>query len=454
MLISTLAAARKQKRAERAGNLMRRIVLKLIAPLALVSAPTLANARVIGTNTPAPQLTAERINALPPAERRAWQAYVARSERQMRADRAVIAAERRGLAQTPAPPTPPTPASRNHMDLTRDAAWYATPEARAIADTIVSFQTPAGGWSKNQDRAGPPRLRGQSFSNNAETMARNPDNFDTPQDNYWTYVGTLDNDATATELRFLARVAAQLPGREGNGYRASFLRGVRYLLDAQYPNGGWPQIWPLEGGYHDGVTFNDNALINAVSVLDDVAQGRADMSFAPANLRTQAAAARRRAIDVILATQVVIDGRKTGWPQQVDGLTLAPMSARNYEPVSLASSETAAVLDFLMRQPNPTLQMRTAIHSAADWLRNSAIYGRAWGLDPRNRVTTDAPGAGPIWSRFYSITTGQPIFGDVDKSLHDDVNNISLGRRTGYAWYHTAPIRTLERYAAWVAANP
>jgi PelA/Pel-15E family pectate lyase len=40
---------------------------------------------------------------------------------------------------------------------------------------------------------------------------------------------------------------------------------VRYLLAAQFPNGGWPQVWPLEGGYHDAVTFNDNAVSEAAA---------------------------------------------------------------------------------------------------------------------------------------------------------------------------------------------
>lgn len=55
---------------------------------------------------------------------------------------------------------------------------------------------------------------------------------------------------------------------------------MRYLLNAQYPNGGWPQIWPLEGGFHDSITFNDNAVANAAMLLRDVSQGReASTSF-------------------------------------------------------------------------------------------------------------------------------------------------------------------------------
>jgi hypothetical protein len=50
------------------------------------------------------------------------------------------------------------------MPLNRTPAWYATPEARHVADVIVSFQTPAGGWSKNQDRTGALRLPGQPYA--------------------------------------------------------------------------------------------------------------------------------------------------------------------------------------------------------------------------------------------------------------------------------------------------
>ena len=34
-------------------------------------------------------------------------------------------------------------------------------------------------------------------------------------------------------------------------WRAAFQRGLEYIFAAQYPNGGFPQIYPLAGGYHD-----------------------------------------------------------------------------------------------------------------------------------------------------------------------------------------------------------
>ena len=97
-------------------------------------------------------------------------------------------------------------------------------------------------------------------------------------DIHWNYIGTFDNDATITQLRFLAKVIAADPQR-GGAFRSSFLRGLDYIFAAQYPNGGWPQVWPLEGGYHDAITINDDAMLNILTLLSDVCGGTNEFSF-------------------------------------------------------------------------------------------------------------------------------------------------------------------------------
>lgn len=400
---------------------------------------------VIGVNTSAPEVSASRLAELPAAQRAAWAEYIVRSYKQHQFDRATLAAE---LQPGEVPPPAPK-AGSGKMPLNKDKAWYGSAEARAIADTIISFQTPSGGWSKNQDRTKSPRLRGQRYSNDAETMQLGTGSFDAPHDRFWTYVGTLDNGATSTEMRFLGRVQAQLPGKDGDAYRASIIKAIKYLLMAQYPNGGWPQIFPLEGGYHDGITFNDNVVAEAAMILEDIAEDHADFAFVPKELRQAAGAASIRALRPILDAQVVVDGKKTIWPQQVDALTLKPISARNYEMRSLASAESAEVLQFLMRQPKPTPEIKAAIEAGITWLKTHAIYDKAFTKvsDEEGRKLIDKPGAGPIWSRNYDIQTGKPIFGDWDKSIQDDVNNISKGRRNGYSWYNNAPQKAIDAYA-------
>lgn len=413
----------------------------------LVLLPGAAWAAVIGHNTPAPEMSAARLAELPAAQRPAWQAYLERSERQMAFDRATLARELKAGDTVPPPPV----AGKMNAPLDREPGWYATAEAASVADTILSFQTPSGGWSKNQDRSGPPRQPGQRYANNAETMTVGTGSFDEPRDRYWTFVGTLDNDATHTEIRFLARVNQQRPR---DAYQAAILKGIRYLLMAQYPNGGWPQNYPLEGGFHDGVTFNDEAVCEAARLLQDVAGAAPGFAFVPAALRRQAAAAAARAVDLVLAAQVEVDGRLTIWPQQVDALSLAPVSARNYEPRGLASAESTGVLLFLMQQPRPTPAMKAAIEAGIAWLQAQALRDHAFTMTPDGRKLLPQPGAGPLWPRIYDIATARPIFGDWGKTIHDDVNEISRGRRNGYSWWGTWPQKALDAYPRWKAANP
>jgi PelA/Pel-15E family pectate lyase len=65
------------------------------------------------------------------------------------------------------------------------------------------------------------------------------------------------------------------------------------------------------------------------------------------------------------------------------------------------------------------------------------------------RVLVEAPGSGPLWARYYDIATDRPIFGDRDKSIHANVNEISKERRNGYAWYRDTPAKALEQYSTW-----
>jgi PelA/Pel-15E family pectate lyase len=339
----------------------------------------------------------------------------------------------------------------------RDAAFYKSDEARHIAATILSFQTPAGGWSKNLDMGGPVRLRGQSYAGaNLAPVASGPDDFDAAADENWHYVGTLDNDATNTELHYLAAMAAAWPGHEGDAYRASFVRGVEYLLHAQFPNGGWPQVWPLEGGYHDAITFNDDAVTESAEVLGLVARGAKDgveeFDFVPVALRARAKVAAAKALECILATQVRVGGVLTVWAQQHDPLTLQPVSGRNFEPAALSAGESASVMEYLMGLQKPSPAVVKAVHAAAVWFEAHEIMGYVWSggrETPGGRKLTAVAGAGPIWARYYSLTTGKPIFGDRDKTIHDDVMELSLERRNGYGWYGTEPVEALKQYGTW-----
>ena len=411
------------------------------------------SAAIIGTNPPALPLTAARIAALPVQQQAVWLAYLDRSTRQLAADQASLQAEKRGagVKQSLIPPAAP---SVRGLALDNPEDWYGQAGARRIADIIVSFQTPAGGWSKNLNLTRSARLPGESFApDNRSRWVSNRD-YDVPRDTNWNYVGTFDNDATTTQLRFLAKVIAAT-GTNHALYRAAFQRGLDYIFAAQYPNGGWPQVWPLQGGYHDGITYNDDAMLNVLGLLRDVVAGTNEFAFVPADLRARASASLKRGLDCVLATQMVVNGHRTVWCQQYDPLTRQPASARNYEMPSLVSSESAALVSFLMELPEPDSNIVAAVHAAAAWFEKTKIENKAYKpVRGQGRRLVDAPGNGPLWARYYEIGANRPIFGDRDQSIHDDVNEISLERRNGYGWYRDTPKRLLEYYVRWSQSHP
>ncbi len=420
--------------------------IKLLA--ALVACAGCLEAAVTGASTAPDAVTPERILALPRTEQSAWRDYLARSIEQGKKDHAVLDGELKATGLR-VMLVPPSGSSAKSLPLDKPADWYTTAEALRIADIVLSFQTPAGGWSKNLDLTAHARRPGESFAgNNLTPVASGPGDLDAAPDPQWHYVGTIDNDATTSEIRFLARIAERGEGVEK--YRDAIGRGVDYLLAAQYPNGGWPQIWPLEGGYHDAVTFNDGAITETLEVLQDVADGKDGLAFVNRKMRQRAAESVARGIDVILRSQI----SGAAWAQQCDALNLKPVAARNYEPIAVSGGESAAITLFLMKLPHPEPRIVKAVYTAVDWFRKTAVYGFAFEKGADGRKLRPAPGAGPIWARYYELGTNRPIFGDRDKSIHDDVNEISLERRNGYSWYNGAPKTALDRFAEWSAEHP
>ncbi|HST62786.1 MAG TPA: pectate lyase [Longimicrobium sp.] len=386
------------------------------------SAAPAASAASAAAPVPDTLLAMSRILALPAAERDAWRNYVETSRRRAAQDRAAIDAELRGAGKAT---WTPAPAGRGFevTDAMTDA-WFAGDSARHLADVLVSYQTPSGGWSKRIDFTRP-RQPGESFASERS----------------WMWIGTLDNGATTEQLRFLA---GALRAHGDPAHRASFLRGIEYLLDAQQPTGCWPQVYPLAGGYHDAATWNDDAGINALRVVRSAAAG--EYPWVPEEMRARAAAAVERGVGCILATQIRVDGRRTAWGAQHDPIGFAPVKARAYEHASLSGRESAEILDFLIRIENPSPAVVQAVHAAAAWFRAAAITGQRY--LPRGEVTMDST-AGPLWARFHEIGTNRPIFSDRDGVIRYALSEIGEERRGGYLWYTDEPASTLRRYERW-----
>src|SRR6266849_5727921 len=118
-----------------------------------------------------------------------------------------------------------------HDALKQKPEWYAGADAARIADNLILYQRESGGWPKNIDMA-----RSLAEPERAQ-LTREKQAVDS----------TIDNRATYTQLNFLARVYS---ATRTSRFKESFLKGVDYLLGAQYDNGGWPQYYPIRKGYY------------------------------------------------------------------------------------------------------------------------------------------------------------------------------------------------------------
>jgi PelA/Pel-15E family pectate lyase len=323
------------------------------------------------------------------------------------------------------------PLAWNREVLKQAPDWYASAEARRIADSVLQHQSAEGGWPKNTSLAAPPVAAVTSELGN-----------------------TFDNEATTLPLAFLARMV-RATGEPA--YRAAFDRGLDYVLAAQYANGGWPQYYPLRGGYHDHITFNDEAMVRVLVLLREVAAGKGAYGFVDAARRERAAKAVDAGVALILRTQLKQDGKLAVWCAQYDAATLAPAWARKFEPPSLSGSESVGIVRFLMGIERPSPEVVAAVEGAVAWFQASAVR------DIRMVTTTDAagqrdkryvrePGSEPLWARFYALDDNRPIFAGRDSVIRYDFNEIEQERRNGYSYYGTWPRDLLEKdYPAWKA---
>ena len=181
-------------------------------PIALFAVTTLLEAAAVDAPRPWPPdqfvpVTQERIAALPADQQAAWRAYWAASAAWARVGPAPAVPDFSPLQ--PLASAPIGARLTRGLRLKAAPAWYASEEARTIADRVVAWQTVAGGWTKGIDYTRPHPAAGPA------------------EVDLWSR-GTFDNDATIFELRFLALVtAATSDADQSAAWREAVLRGLR-----------------------------------------------------------------------------------------------------------------------------------------------------------------------------------------------------------------------------------
>ncbi len=215
---------------------------------------------------------------------------------------------------------------------------------------------------------------------------------------------TFDDDITQGALNFLISLDEEI---DEPWLTEAIELGFAFMMKSQFPNGAWPQWYPLRGGYHDYYTFNDRAMNDCIELML-----RGHRVYGRQAYLDSAA----RGGDFIIVSQ--LPPPQAGWAQQYTH-DLKPAWARRFEPPGVCSLVTVSnihtLIDlYLYTQDKKYLE---PIPEAIAWLETSKMdSGR--------------------WARLYEVGTNRPIYGDREdgNKIHYDYEKISEREKSSYGW--------------------
>jgi PelA/Pel-15E family pectate lyase len=260
---------------------------------------------------------------------------------------------------------PPGTATIGHVFLdayhaTGDETYYQA--AEQVAGALIWGQHPSGGWNYMVDFGGEASLRHWY-----ETIGKNGWRLE----EFFHYYGnaTFDDAGTSEASQFLLRLYVE---KRDPRYRPAVERALQFVLDSQYPIGGWPQRYPLSREYsHHGkpdytsfITLNDDVAGENIKFLI--------MCYQALGAGERTRDAITRAMNSFLVLQ---QGQpQPGWGLQYT-LDLRPVGARSYEPDALTTHTSANSIEQLMNFYTLTgdTKFLARIPEALDWLDSVAL---------------------------------------------------------------------------------
>lgn len=308
---------------------------------------------------------------------------------------------------------PPGTGTMGHVFLdayhaTGDEYYYRA--AERAAEALIWGQKPSGGWHYMIDFGGQ-----ASMSDWYEKYGKNAWRMEEFQHDWGN--ATFDDAGTSEAMQFLLRLYVE---RRDPKWRPALEKAVNFVLESQYPIGGWPQRYPVvpkfEGDYTGYITFNDDVAGENIKFLIMAYQVLGEARALPAV---------QRAMNSFLVTQ---QGQpQPGWALQYTVDDLKPAAARSYEPKALATHTTANNVAQLMTFYELTgdRKFMARVPEALDWL---------------DRVRLSQPRAdGRTHPTFIEIGTDRPLY------VHRRGSNVVNGEY--YVDYSDQ--NTLAHYGAW-----
>ncbi len=319
---------------------------------------------------------------------------------------------------------------------------YKSTEIISIADNILLYQKDNGGWPKNYD------MLAILTPAQKDSLLKVKNILNTTFDNSTTYshVACLANIYSATKLE---------------RFKAAALKGIDYILSAQYKNGGWPQYYPLEKNYSKEITFNDDNITGIMTLFKDIKENKSEYSFVDEMMRKKVMLSFEKGLQCILKTQINDAGKPTAWCQQYDEVTLQPAWARAFEPPSICNAESSGVVLLLMSIEHPSKSIIAAVENAVVWFNQSKIYNTKVKTIPApdttyryrysrtDKIVVNDSSAPTIWTRYYELKTHRPLFCNRDSKVVYSLAEVDRERRDGYGWYTYEPQKVLNKYPSW-----
>ncbi len=347
-----------------------------------------------------------------------------------------------------------------------------------IADNILTFQNPDGGWGKigrssifknfpGHEKASCQDLLIKLAPEEKELMKAyllkvQPVKFDSiktegstkPSEKISKPRSVLDNRMTYSHVRYLIKVYNQTKEEK---YLESAARGLHWILSVELPCGGW------SGCDVYGLCINDDVTSGVLSFLQDMLYEseyevllNATDPLTGKPFEEAVIKAHDRAIAVLLKTQVKVKGRKTVWAHNYDPDTLKPIAARPFEPAALTALESVPVVETLLREKNLTPEIKACIKAAVEFLCSDKIYTTGW-IEKRpveqfeeggrwynyekifHPGNKKAPGPNDqkLLIRYISIKDFKPLYGDWTGKVYEDFNQLPRERRNGYGFLST-----------------
>lgn len=365
---------------------------------------------------------------------------------------------------------------------------YDTDQILGFAENMIYFQNPDGGWGKNFDLQRKYTLSElRQIQKEHKSIAPVTYHLKTEE-----HGSTMDNQNIHSQIKYLCQVYDQvknIPSVDSKPYLDCATRALQWILNAQHPESGG-----FTGADVYGITYNDNVMSDALTLLRDIARGNGCFAVFPKETRDKAQAAYEKGLDCILKTQITVtlgDGSKllTAWCQQHYHENLQPRWAREFEPPCICSTESYKVLQFLMEIENPSEEIKRAVKAGVEFfdrddvrihdkkvvevpLETPVFWENVKRTDTKERVMQDSPGNTNLWARFYALDSRfdvekdarkpiqgtyppvlRPIWCDRGCKYVENYMDLSQERRTGYGYTNTNFTSTLKKYNNWKQKN-